>query len=200
MRPLAVTPIIAPPRAGVAASYDSPDHLLIFNDAVEWPLHAAVETFSPPAPMTCPQAWNYAARFASDHGYDALTILSQGLRLDDGVTGLLDRLGACGPSIVLTTEHHPFHCVTWPLDVWAELGAADESLPITADIDLFRRAFLAGLSLEYLGVSGETVRNTALNAGKVRHVEYALCLLRYERKWGGRWAAETVGGPPTVLF
>jgi predicted 2-oxoglutarate/Fe(II)-dependent dioxygenase YbiX len=211
---LVACPVILPPRPGLLESWTHRPHLCIINgDHDLWAdicrehgllATAAVDADGQPGNYGCPASWNLAFTVAQAAGLGYVTIVSQSL-VADGGTGRLPRLLArYGDHRGLLTRHD-FHCITIAVATWELVGPFDEDLPICADVDWWRRAFLAGIWNDDDPVPGVTApvftasdeRKAAARAGVVDPDMYSVDAARYAAKWGGPYRAETFDEPWT---
>jgi hypothetical protein len=203
---LTVCPVIIPPRPGLIDSWNHPDHFVIVNGAHdEWRTVLEHQPWSSHTPDTlqnlgCPTSWNIGFRHARELGHDHVAILSQSTILHAGTRRLAATFASAArhaPPAKITTTQHSFHCVVISVRCWEQLDGFDESLPVWADIDFVRRAWLADpdLALASINVPGLDERCAALRYGVVDASLYHNDKTRYAVKWGGPVTAETYPQP-----
>lgn len=199
---LTTCPVIIPPREGVVESWTHHHHHVVVNGAHDhwtpilqgrgWLTHTDPERRN----LGCPASWNLAFIEASRRAYRWVIILSQSTALAAGTAELANWIERRAPADRIVQTSFDFHCIAIPVAVWRRVGGFDESLPIFADIDFYRRAELAGIPpYGRLTLAGRDEYCAAARAGAIPESLYDLDAERYATKWGGPARAETLTQP-----
>lgn len=193
---LTVCPVIIPPRPGLLDSWDHQPHMVVINGEHDLWLDLCHRHQWMPVVhddhrnIGCPASWNFGFTIAETYGFDYVTILSQSFVPTRGLDDLTRRIEADADHRGARTNHMLFHCATFSVATWKEIGGFDESLPIWCDIDFIRRGYLAGVfgpdrRLPVLSVDALDERCAAVYAGAISSAVYDEDELRYAQKWCG---------------
>jgi hypothetical protein len=191
---LTVCPVIIPPRPGLLESWDHSPHVVVVNGCHDLWAELAVGrdwivVDDERRNRGCPASWNCGFRIAQERGTTHVGILSQSLVAAGAISSLARQVARRADERGAFTRHS-FHCVVFSVELWTAVGGFDEELPIFADVDFLRRAFLAGLvspdrRLPQIDIVAVDEKNAAARAGAVSPELYTIDEQRYIGKWGG---------------